>query len=177
MVVLAWSTLVADLPFRQFRIELHTTDVTVSSQSMPTKRGRRFWPRPLPPCFPKRACFGTLSGPPVRIIGREKAISSFLTLGVCLSAVAFAVGSGWIILNWRQGVKVFLGIIFFGAIVAGLVLNTIFLVREIRRNEQHDSFINAVTHELKTPIASIRLYLQTLQRLEVGEAQRRQFYQ
>ncbi len=113
----------------------------------------------------------------MRIISRQKAIYFFLTLGVCLAAVAFAVGSGWIILNWREGIKVFLGIIFFGAIVAGLVLNTIFLVREIRRNEQHDSFINAVTHELKTPIASIRLYLQTLQRLEVAEAQRRQFYE
>jgi two-component system, OmpR family, sensor histidine kinase SenX3 len=113
----------------------------------------------------------------VRIISRQKAIYFFLTLGVLLAAVAFAVGSGWIILNWREGIKVFLGIIFFGAIVAGLVLNTIFLVREIRRNEQHDSFINAVTHELKTPIASIRLYLQTLQRHEVGEAQRQQFYE
>jgi signal transduction histidine kinase len=113
----------------------------------------------------------------VRIISRQKAIYFFLTLGVCLAAVAFAVGSGWIILNWREGIRVFLGIIFFGAIVAGLVLNTIFLVREIRRNEQHDSFINAVTHELKTPIASIRLYLQTLQRREVDEAQRRQFYE
>ncbi len=113
----------------------------------------------------------------MRIISRQKAIYFFLTLGVLLAAVAFAVGSGWIILNWREGIKVFLGIIFFGAIVAGLVLNTIFLVREIRRNEQHDSFINAVTHELKTPIASIRLYLQTLQRREVDEAQRRQFYE
>jgi signal transduction histidine kinase len=113
----------------------------------------------------------------VRIISRQKAIYFFLTLGVLLAAVAFAVGSGWIILNWREGIKVFLGIIFFGAIVAGLVLNTIFLVREIRRNEQHDSFINAVTHELKTPIASIRLYLQTLQRREVDEPQRREFYQ
>ncbi len=113
----------------------------------------------------------------MRIISRQKAIYTFLSLGVCLAAVAFAVGSGWIILNWREGIRVFLGIIFFGAIVAGLVLNTIFLVREIRRNEQHDSFINAVTHELKTPIASIRLYLQTLQRLEVEEAQRRQFYE
>ena len=61
-------------------------------------------------------------------------------------------------------------------IIAGLILNTSFLVREIRRNEQHDSFINAVTHELKTPIASIRLYLQTLQRRDVDEAQRREFY-
>ena len=113
----------------------------------------------------------------MRISSRRKAIAFFLTFGVCLAAVAFAVGSGWIILNWREGIKVFLGIIFFGAIITGLVLNTIFLVREIRRNEQHDSFINAVTHELKTPIASIRLYLETLQRREVDEARRREFYQ
>jgi two-component system sensor histidine kinase SenX3 len=56
------------------------------------------------------------------------------------------------------------------------VFNTIFLIREIRRNEQHDSFINAVTHELKTPVASIRLYLQTLQTREPDEAKRREFY-
>jgi two-component system, OmpR family, sensor histidine kinase SenX3 len=113
----------------------------------------------------------------VRISSRRNAIAFFLTFGVILAALAFAVGSGWIILNWREGIKVFLGVIFFGAIITGLVLNTIFLVREIRRNEQHDSFINAVTHELKTPIASIRLYLETLQRREVDEARRREFYQ
>ena len=56
------------------------------------------------------------------------------------------------------------GIIFFLLIIGGLVLNTIFLVREVRRNEQYDAFINAVTHELKTPITSIRLDLETLQR-------------
>ena len=55
-------------------------------------------------------------------------------------------------------------------------LNTIFLVREIRRNEQHDSFINAVTHELKTPVASIRLYLQTLQTRGLDDAKRQEFY-
>jgi signal transduction histidine kinase len=87
-----------------------------------------------------------------------------------------AVGSGWIILHWRADLKVFLGFIFFAAITAGIILNTSFLIREIRRNEQHDSFINAVTHELKTPITSIRLYLQTLQRREVDEAQRAEFY-
>jgi signal transduction histidine kinase len=112
----------------------------------------------------------------VRIASRRKAIAFFLSLGVCLAAFAAAVGFGWIILNWREGLKVFLGLIFFGAITTGLILNTIFLIREIRRNEQHDSFINAVTHELKTPIASIRLYLETLQRREVGEAQRQDFY-
>jgi two-component system sensor histidine kinase SenX3 len=52
----------------------------------------------------------------------------------------------------------------------------VFLVSEIRRNEQHDAFINAVTHELKTPVASIRLYLETLQTRPVDEARRKEFY-
>jgi len=112
----------------------------------------------------------------MRITSRRKTIITFLVLGVGLATVAVAVGFGWIIFNWREGVRVFLGVIFFGAITAGLILNTIFLVREIRRNEQHDSFINAVTHELKTPIASIRLYLQTLQQREVDDAKRAEFY-
>jgi two-component system, OmpR family, sensor histidine kinase SenX3 len=113
----------------------------------------------------------------VRIISRQRAIYFVITLGVCLVVAAVALNVGWIILNWREGIKLILGAILFLAIIAGLVLNTIFLVREIRRNEQHDSFINAVTHELKTPIASIRLYLQTLQRREVEVEQRREFYQ
>ena len=112
----------------------------------------------------------------MRITSRRRAIATFVTLGVCLAGLAVAVGSGYVILNWRQDLKVFLGVIFFGAIAAGIVLNTTFLVREIRRNEQHDSFINAVTHELKTPITSLRLYLQTLQSREVEEKQRGEFY-
>jgi len=112
----------------------------------------------------------------MRIASRRGTLVFFLVFGVSLAAVATAVGFGWIIFNWREGLKLLLGVIFFGAITTGLVLNTIFLVREIRRNEQHDSFINAVTHELKTPIASLRLYLQTLQQREVDEAQRREFY-
>jgi signal transduction histidine kinase len=113
----------------------------------------------------------------MQIASRRRATFFFLSLGVFLAAVAISVGFGWTILNWREDLRVVLGVLFFGAITAGLILNTSFLVREIRRNEQHDSFINAVTHELKTPIASIRLYLQTLQRHDVDEAKRREFYQ
>lgn len=107
---------------------------------------------------------------------RRKSIAFFITLGACLVALAVALNVGWVLLNWREVALLIFGIIFFIAIIAGMVLNTIFLVREIRRNEQHDSFINSVTHELKTPIASIRLYLETLKTREVSEEKRREFY-
>lgn len=112
----------------------------------------------------------------MRITSRRKATITFLVLGVGLAGVAVAVGFGWIILNWREGVLLFFGVIFFALIIAGMIVNTSFLVREIRRSEQHDSFINAVTHELKTPVASIRLHLETLQRRELPDSQKQEFY-
>ena len=112
----------------------------------------------------------------MRISSRRRAIAFFVVLGVCLVLLAVGLNVGWIILNWREGVLLFLGVVFFALLIAGMIVNTSFLIREIRRNEQHDSFINAVTHELKTPIASIRLYLQTLQHREVDEARRNEFY-
>jgi two-component system, OmpR family, sensor histidine kinase SenX3 len=108
---------------------------------------------------------------------RRKAIIGFIVFGICLVALAVTLNVSWIILHWRQTVLLVLGVIFFAALILGMILNTAFLVREIRRGEQHDSFINGVTHELKTPITSIRLYLETLQRREVDEAQRQQFYE
>lgn len=107
---------------------------------------------------------------------RRKSVAFFITLGACLVALAVALNVGWIILNWREVALLIFGIVFFVVLIFGVVLNTTFLIREIRRNEQHDAFINAVTHELKTPIASIRLYLDTLKTREVDEVQRREFY-
>ncbi|HEX5434403.1 MAG TPA: HAMP domain-containing sensor histidine kinase [Candidatus Angelobacter sp.] len=112
----------------------------------------------------------------MRITSRAKAVAFFITLGACLVGLAIFLNITWIVLNWREVVPLVFGIIFFSVIIAGMVLNTIFLVREIRRNEQQDSFLNAVTHELKTPITSIRLYLQTLERRQVDDARRHDFY-
>ncbi|HTG86602.1 MAG TPA: histidine kinase dimerization/phospho-acceptor domain-containing protein, partial [Pyrinomonadaceae bacterium] len=101
---------------------------------------------------------------------RRKSIVFFITLGVSLVVLTIALNVGWIVLNWGEIALLIFGIILFVVLIFGLVLNTTFLIREIRRNEQHDAFINAVTHELKTPIASIRLYLETLKTREVDEA-------
>jgi two-component system sensor histidine kinase SenX3 len=112
----------------------------------------------------------------MRVTKRRNAIAFFITLGACLVALAITLNVTWIIINWRSLILLVAGIPFFLLLIAGLVLNTIFLVREVKRNERHDSFLNAVTHELKTPITSIRLYLETLQRHNVPEPQRQEFY-
>ena len=112
----------------------------------------------------------------MRITGRAKKIALFVTLGAILVGLAVALNVTWVVLNWREVVPLVLGIIFFGLIIAGIIVYTVFLVREIHKNEQQDSFLNAVTHELKTPIASIRLYLETLESRQLSEQQRHDFY-
>ena len=110
------------------------------------------------------------------VAGRKRSIALFIALGSGLILVILLLYIGWVLLDWRTGILLFLGLLLLAMIISGVILNTLFLVREIRRNEQHDAFINAVTHELKTPVASIRLYLETLQTHSVTEDKRKEFY-
>jgi signal transduction histidine kinase len=109
--------------------------------------------------------------------GRRKSIAFYIAFGIGLISVILVLYIGWVLLNWQHGMMLLvLGILLLLIIISGVVLNTISLVREIHRNEQKDAFINAVTHELKTPVASIRLYLETLQTRAVDEEKRKEFY-
>src|SRR5436190_20746322 len=110
--------------------------------------------------------------------GRRGAITFFVIFGISLVALATALNVGWMVMTWRQIAPLIVGMIVFAAIITGLILNTLFLVREVRRNEAHDAFVNAVTHELKTPVTSIRLHLETLKSRErsLTDEKRREFY-
>jgi len=108
--------------------------------------------------------------------GRRKSIAVFIVLGVGLAIGAVVLNVGWIIVSWENVGLLVVGLVVFPLVIAGVVVNSVFLVREVRRNEQHEAFINAMTHELKTPVASIRLYLQTLQNRQVEDTKRQEFY-
>lgn len=66
------------------------------------------------------------------------------------------------------------GIISFAAILTVLVMFTVFLVREISEVRRQTSFIDSVTHELKTPLASLKLAVETLARPQLAPDRREQ---
>lgn len=69
------------------------------------------------------------------------------------------------------------GSISLGGILAGVIVYLVLSIRAINLNRRQSNFVDSVTHELKSPIASLKLYLQTLSRRQVDEDQRRDFHQ
>lgn len=110
-----------------------------------------------------------------------------LALGLVLLLLVLALAVGWQILVWsgvRPGaeglatadwVLVVLGSVSFLLIIAGLVWLWAWLVREIGVNQRQRAFLDAVTHEMRTPLASLRLYLDTLDRHDPDRAHRQEF--
>lgn len=98
----------------------------------------------------------------VKFSGRRKTVAFLATLGICMVGATLALNVGWILLNVKQVALLITGGILYLTIAAGLMVYTILLVREIRLNDAQENFLNAITHELKTPVASLRLFTDTL---------------
>jgi two-component system phosphate regulon sensor histidine kinase PhoR len=104
----------------------------------------------------------------------RRSVTFPVTLGFVLSVLALVLAVGWVLvlfadrpdadpgltsLDW---VLLVLGMALFALIIVGLVWLCAWLVREMRLNQRQHAFLDAVTHEMKTPLASLRLYLETL---------------
>ncbi len=102
-----------------------------------------------------------------------------ITLSVVLVSLNVLLMVFWIILLARQqqwgGLAI--GTVGFSVILCGIAAYMVIAVKEIRLNQRQANFVDSVTHELKSPIASLRLYLETLQLRQIDEPQRAQFYE
>jgi signal transduction histidine kinase len=92
-------------------------------------------------------------------------------IGLLVALIVF-----WIVLSFRAWAVLTMGTVFLLLVLVGVVLYLVFSIKEIRLNQRQSNFIDSVTHELKSPIASLKLYLQTLSRRSVTEAQQADFY-
>ena len=117
----------------------------------------------------------------------RRSIGFPLTLGVVLLVLVLTLAVGWQILLWNESdplqrglsdldwVFLVLGAVLFLLLMVGLVWLCVWLVREISVNQRQRAFLDAVTHEMKTPLASLRLYLDTLERHDPEREQRNEF--
>jgi signal transduction histidine kinase len=117
----------------------------------------------------------------------RRSIGLPLALGITLSVIALLLGVGWQLivvgdlgpvtagLSRTHWLLIILGSVFFVLIIVGLLLLCGWLVREIRFNQRQQAFLDAVTHEMKTPIAALKLYLETLDRHDPAPERRRAF--
>ena len=117
----------------------------------------------------------------------RRSIGFPLTLGIILLILVLTLAVGWQILVWSGAGSVergltnldwiffVLGAVCFLLIIVGLVWLCAWLVREIGVNQHQRAFLDAVTHEMKTPLASLRLYLDTLERHDPERERRREF--
>ncbi len=113
---------------------------------------------------------------------KGRSISGPIILSSIAVALTAALLVGWILViyrnqvlteNWEGNAWLMVtGIVSFVAIMGVLVLFSVFLAREIMEVRRQTSFIDSVTHELRSPLASLRLCLQTLDRAGLRTAQR-----
>ncbi len=90
-------------------------------------------------------------------------------LQLVFSAAELPFGAGGVALFWSTAV---VALVLCGGFVALLLLGR----RQIQLAEQREDFVSAVSHELKTPLTSIRMYGEMLRAGWVDEDKRRTYY-
>lgn len=110
---------------------------------------------------------------------RVRSISLPIILGSLSIVLTITMLVGWILVMVQNGqltrrvtentLLMVAGIVSFAAIMSVIVLFSVFLVREILEVRRQIRFIDSVTHELKSPLASLSLCVQTLERPELPE--------
>ena len=101
-----------------------------------------------------------------------------VTLSVLLISVNVVLMICWIVLlaragNWNM---LTIGALLFAFVLAGLGIYLYVTIKEIQLNQRQANFIDSVTHELKSPLASLKLYLETLQLRPLEEQRRAVMY-
>jgi two-component system phosphate regulon sensor histidine kinase PhoR len=109
---------------------------------------------------------------------KRSSLTWYITLPVVLLAMIVGLLVIWVIAQAMEKnfALLTIGAIFFGLILIGVVVYFIWTFREYRLNRRQANFIDSVTHELKSPIASIKLCLQTLDMRSVSPEQQREFH-
>jgi two-component system, OmpR family, phosphate regulon sensor histidine kinase PhoR len=108
----------------------------------------------------------------------RKSLTWPIILAVTMIVLLVCLAVAWVVINVFPGNWTLLsvGSVMFACVVVGVVLYLLISIRQINLNRRQSNFIDAVTHELKSPIASLKLYLQTLDKRAVAEDQRQVFY-
>ncbi|MBW2274839.1 MAG: HAMP domain-containing histidine kinase [Deltaproteobacteria bacterium] len=117
----------------------------------------------------------------------RRSIGAPLSVAIVLMLLLLLLAVGWQVMLWSgirpsgaafstlDGLLFVLGTFSFLLVMVGLAWLCTWLLWEMRLNQRQRAFLDAVTHEMKTPLASFRLYLDTLGRHDPPPERRREF--